>query len=640
MKISRSINVARPALFTLFALPIPVIAALISFYYLGGKFPAGMGFVSNGTENSVAVRTDREAIASFIVSPAAVVGGKDSTATINLRHAAPAGGVVVSLSTTGAAQNVVPTQIVIPAGKKSASVRLQTKGLTPQRSLSITARSRTNSLNSTLTILPTAGAAWYVSPRGTKSGAGNTKKPWDLATALSNALVKPGDTIWLMGGNYTGTFLSTITGTPEQPIIVRSMPNERVIIDKSEVNSLKQPALKVKGSWVWFWGFEVMNSNTDRSRNSPYSGEDEPWRGSGVDVYAPNVKFINMIFHDNGQGIWDKEDMTEVHGCLFFYNGNNKREHALYIGNESGTKYITDNIVFDQAGYGILAFSNSLSSSQKGLLLEGNIAFNNGLLTADDQKTGNLQVGGVSGVSAERIVVQNNFVYNNAGNAPNKNYGIKLGYEDQGNKDVTLLDNYVVSARPLFLWWWQDVDLEGNTIYSTDDAVIDYRLPFGVTVPSYKWNFNAYMNTGVEPTFANETEKIPFGQWKQLFGFDLESQLRTPTGTEVFVRANRYEPGRANIVVFNWERRERVSVDLTQVLNAGAYFEILDSQNYFGEPVFRGTYSGGAVELPMGLVTKTRPVGNVERIPAHTGLEFGAYIVRLAVPPPTKKGGR
>ena len=151
---------------------------------------------------------------------------------------------------------------------------------------------------------------------------------------------------------------------------------------------------------------------------------------------CPNVKFINMIFHDNGHGIWDKEDMTEVHGCLFFYNGNNKREHALYIGNSAGTKYITDNIVFDQGGYGILAHSDSASSSQKGLHIEGNVSFNNGALTGDDQKTGNLQVGGVRGVSAERIVLKATTSYNPAANANNKNNGIRLGYEDMANKDL------------------------------------------------------------------------------------------------------------------------------------------------------------------------------------------------------------
>ena len=124
-----------------------------------------------------------------------------------------------------------------------------------------------------------------------------------------------------------------------------------------------------------------------------------------------------MIFHDNGHGIWDKEDMTEVHGCLFFFNGTNKREHALYIGNAVGTKFITDNILFAQGGYGILAHSDSSSSSQKGLHLEGNVSFNNGIITDDDQRTGNLQVGGVSGVSAERIVLKNNYIYNTTTNA-------------------------------------------------------------------------------------------------------------------------------------------------------------------------------------------------------------------------------
>ena len=175
--------------------------------------------------------------------------------------------------------------------------------------------------NTPLTPPPARTRDWFVDPAGGSRNLGTKTSPWDLATALahgpSGKEVSAGDTVWMRGGRYAGSFISTLAGRENAPIIVRSFPGERVVIDKAYVSEAKQPALKVRGSWVWFWGIEIMNSHPDRRRNSPYCGGDQPWRGSGADVYAPNVKFINMIFHDNGQGIWDKQDMTEVHGCLF-----------------------------------------------------------------------------------------------------------------------------------------------------------------------------------------------------------------------------------------------------------------------------------------------------------------------------------
>lgn len=624
------------AALTLLALPLPVIAALVSVHCHSAGFSdaglAGLTETSESLEMNSSAAAGGQAITSFLVSPAAVTGGGNSTATISLRYPAPAGGVVITLSgeTSGVA---IPNQVVIPENKSSANFPITSKPVKTSVSLNLSAKYKTAVATNVITILPAAKRQWFVSTGGSSTGQGTQSSPWDLATALAHGPghteIQPGDIVWLRAGRYTGTYLSSLKGSEHEPIIVRAFPGERVIIDKGTVNDEKQPALKVRGSWVWFWGIEIMNSNPNRQRNSPYTERDQPWRGSGADVYAPNVKFINMIFHDNGQGIWDKQDMTEIHGCLFFYNGNNKREHGLYIGNAVGTKYITDNILFAQGGYGILAHSDSSSSSQKGLHLEGNVSFNNGIITNDDQKTGNLQVGGVSGVSAERIVLKNNYIYNTTTNAASKNNGIRLGYEDNANKDVKLVDNYVVSKTPLLIWWWQTVNFEGNTIYSTGDELLELKRPPGVARPSYRWDFNTYFASA--PSFLNENQTLGFKDWRQLTRLDSNSQTANasrPNGVQIFVRPNRYEAGRANIVVYNWDVKDQVAVDLSSVLPVGSSFEIRDAQNYFAEPVLRGAYRGGPVFVSMKSSGITAPIGTVERFPRHTTTEFGVFVLK------------
>ncbi|HEX8853672.1 MAG TPA: right-handed parallel beta-helix repeat-containing protein, partial [Pyrinomonadaceae bacterium] len=368
----------------------------------------------------------------------------------------------------------------------------------------------------------------------------------------------------------------------------------------------------------------------DRSRKSPYTGRDEPWRGSGADVYAPHVKFINCVFHDNGHGVWDKQDMTEVHGCLFYFNGNNKREHALYIGNSEGTKYVTDNVVFAQGGYGILAHSDSEKSAQRGLHIEGNVCFDNGAITGDDQTTGNLQVGGVEGVPAARIVVKNNFVYSSPASAASKNNGIKLGYEDKRNVDVKLLDNYVVARRPLRVFWWQRVECAGNTIV-TDGEACELLTPEGFEPAAYLWDFNSYLSAGHDsPSFVNNSKSYSFASWRERVGLDAHSRYvgaGASPETRVFVRPNRYETGRAHLVVFNAGARERVAVELGGILAPGQGFEIRDAQNFYGEPVARGVYEGAAVSLPLNLKEVTQPIGRVEKAPSHTSPAFSVFIL-------------
>jgi hypothetical protein len=70
--------------------------------------------------------------------------------------------------------------------------------------------------------VPGAHAGYFVSPAGSSSGDGSQSRPWDLPTALANAAgkVQPGDTVWLRGGTYKGSFCSMLRGTAFQPVVV------------------------------------------------------------------------------------------------------------------------------------------------------------------------------------------------------------------------------------------------------------------------------------------------------------------------------------------------------------------------------------------------------------------------------------
>lgn len=477
---------------------------------------------------------------------------------------------------------------------------------------------------------------WYAAPNGRSSANGSIEAPWDIATALAGGTaqqkVRPGDVIWLRGGTYTGIFTSTVEGAPELPVHVRQYMGERAILDKKSAVREKG-TLNVRGANVWFWDFEIANSFPERGRLDP-GGEMDPWRGSGVNVWAPNTKYINLVIRDNGHGfgLWNEEGGTEIYGCIVFNNGNNKKEHGVYGHNKTGTQYIRDNIIFNSAGYGLHIYANSAKRSLNGFQIEGNAVFNNGSLMNEDQVADQILVGGVRGVPAERIVLRENYIYNRPESPTSKNRGVRLGYEDENNRDVALLDNYIVSNVPLKIQWWNSVEARGNTIRSSGTGV-EIKTPPGKTASGYKLESNIYWNPKMKSSvFIVNGEKSNFASWQQTGfdrrGFSDKSVPSDRSGTRIFVRPNKYEKGRANIIVYNWNLDDRVPVDLKGVLQPGDKFEVLDAQNFLGSPVLTGTYHGNPIILPMDLEKTTQPTGSVEQVPPHTSAEFGVFVVK------------
>ena len=231
-------------------------------------------------------------------------------------------------------------------------------------------------------------AEFYAAPNASANGTGSFSNPWKLQTALSQppTVVKPGDTIWLRGGTYTGRFTSSLNGTSSQPIIVRQYTGERATIDGG--TSGTTAIVEVYGSYTWFWGFEVTSSDPDRSTSTPGSSPPDITRGDGFDINQsvthPGLKFINLIVHDTRQGFsyWKEAQDAEIYGSLIYYNGWNAPDgghgHGIYAQNQTGTKKITDSILFSGFHYGFHAYTEG--SHIDNLDLEGNTTFNAGNL--------------------------------------------------------------------------------------------------------------------------------------------------------------------------------------------------------------------------------------------------------------------
>ncbi len=445
---------------------------------------------------------------------------------------------------------------------------------------------------------PLSAADFYVTPNGTLSGNGSTGSPWNLTKAFSHpSSVHPGDTIWLRGGTYTGHWSSVLRGEPGKPIIVRQYPGERVTFDG--VGSGNVPTLNVRGQYTWFWGFEI--TNTDPVRTLPSGGTNT--RGTAVSLASVGSKLINMTIHDTGQGVLAVTSApdAEINGCLIYYNGFDGADrghgHGIYVQNETGSKRIVDNIMFEQFGWGIHGYTES--SQIDNMHFEGNTAFNNGLLSHVSGAQTNFLIGANGSAAATpdesgKVAKQTFLISNYSYFSGEEGVAANLGYS-KGIASPTVIDNYLVGGRALALInAFRPITLTGNTLYGTVSGFDSSEFPS-----------NTYLTS-------------------------------RPTGLKVFVRPNQYEPGRAHITIYNWDQAPAVSVSLKGILKAGTPYELRNAQNYYGPPVLSGTYDGNSsLHIPMDNLAPAAPVGLPA--PTPTGREFQVFIV---VPKPPASNGK
>ena len=443
----------------------------------------------------------------------------------------------------------------------------------------------------------------YVAPNGSSANDGSLERPIDLVTALSvTGPARPGDAIWLRGGTYSvpnaklsGTdappFISKLTGTPSAPIMLRQQPGERATIIGG---------MRIEGAWTYYISFEITNTNPDRTTTRP----------TGLNVFGHHVKLINLIVHDCGDGIgfWQPAEDSEIYGVITYRNGwegptdFRGNGHGLYSQNLTGTKRIVDVISFDNYATGMKAFTEH--GNVVGFHFEGNISFNNGspaVPRSEYDRLDNMFVG--SGITpSTRITWLSNYTYhlpNTRGNS------FQLGYTSDRNNDIIVRDNYFVGGATAmgFISNWDSVTLTGNTFISNGDLLVVVPAS-GRTAANYLIDNNKYFSRNSPYPFRYRDEQkacnCDFPQWQQISTQDRNSQLiNHPTGTRVFIRPNLYEPGRANIAVYNWDLANQVNVDLSQYLRAGDRYEIRNAQNYFGAPALTGTYDGKPVSLTM-----------------------------------------
>jgi parallel beta-helix repeat protein len=419
------------------------------------------------------------------------------------------------------------------------------------------------------------GEHWFVEPTGSKSADGSKGHPIDLATALSkDSPAAPGDTVWVRAGTYTGNFVSDLKGAEQAPILVRGYPGEHVVLSAASANA---PALAVNGPSVWFADFEIMNAHPERFT----PGVAAPFtEGAGVAALGSHLKFINLLVHDLEAGFWvpATADDVEIYGNIIYHNGwqradNSGEGHGINTPSKAESRFIRDNIIFNQFGHGIYSFGSS-----DNLTIEGNTLFNNGGIARFLDR--NILVSG----PAKDLMLRANMTYY-TGEASANIEGVNLGY----GRDCTgarVIDNYFTGGNPLNLTNCQPTAMRGNTLIGRADA----------------------------------SAKSLYGKSNEL--------PQTPAGAKVFVRPNQFEPGRAHITVFNWDRLPEVTADLAGVpLKKGDRYELRYAMDFYGPAVESGTFDGSPLKISLVGLTSAQPIGKVPNAPPKLGRTLAVFVL-------------
>lgn len=432
------------------------------------------------------------------------------------------------------------------------------------------------------TITDASGNEWHVTTDGTAGGDGSESDPWDLATALAGPdEVQPGDTIWVHGGTYDCPCTSSLSGSVNAPIIVRNYNDERAIIDGGNSND---SVVTVNGQYAWFWGLEVINSDTTRTIGEAGSNPVSLTRGIGFYIYGIGTRFINNIVHDTseGFGFWTPSTNSELYGNIVYYNGwdgpDRGHGHGLYVQNDTGIKYLANNVVFKNFDFGLHAYTQG--GRINNIQVDGNTFFDPGALSLSGY-TQNMLLGGYQ--VADNPVVINNAAYT----SHDVGVGLGLGYI-AGCTTPTVQGNYVASASALDLS--NDCSrntIEENTFYGGVPGSSDLLYPD-----------NDYYNAS--PPAVNQT----------------------------FIRPNVYETDKTYVTIFNWQDLDSVSVDLSSELDSDDTYAVYDVQNMFGDPIASGTFDGSTITIPMTSTAVADVVGDAPVAPEHSDTEFGSFIIK------------
>jgi len=409
--------------------------------------------------------------------------------------------------------------------------------------------------------LCSSGAAeeWYVSNGDVADGEGTASSPWDLASALGGAqkAVKPGDTVLLTEGTYKldrarneATVSVRLAGQEGKPITIRPAAGAHVVIDGG---------LQVEGpsAYLVIRDLEILVSEPrpeeplDPDPTYANIKKVRPWGGLNI-LAGRGCRYVNLVIHDclQGIGFWQGAADSEIYGCILYDNGWAAKDrghgHAIYTQNKDGTKTIANCVFTGGFGWSMHAYGSARAYVDNFTITDN--------ITYDARN--DFLVGG--GRPSKGIRLADNFFHGAS---------VRVGYTAKDNEDVAFVRNILCKGRLAFNNY-QKVDFEENTLLAT----------------------------AIEKSTVKEFQDR--GN-KTVAQADLAG-----TKPVVFFRANKYDPRRAHVAVYNPAAKDAagaatVRVDAGAVLKDGQKFRLMNPRDLWGKASLTSVARGGNIDVPV-----------------------------------------
>jgi hypothetical protein len=343
-----------------------------------------------------------------------------------------------------------------------------------------------------------------------------------------------------------------------------------------------------------------------------------------VFVVGPFNKFINLVVHDLGDGLYagSPAEGTEIYGSIFYNNGwlgpDRGHGHNVYLQNQNATKLLTDNVLFSSFSSGLHIYGSDAAYLQN-IRVEGNTIFNSGDPAASTfGSTFDIENWGGAIGSLTNIVYRNNSIFhrsglamvvelNAAGSVPGQDIEFSANVV-HGAVGFNEMKRYTVSGNKF---------TSGADPLAGGSVLVGLRIPASSSYSANVWNNNQYAapplsSQGPFYSVVNGSGTIyQFPTWQVTTGYDAGSAYTSGqfSNADIIVRANKYEPGRAIVTCWNWTGAGQLDVNLSEVLQVGDNYEIRHVFNLFGAPLLSGVYGGGSISIPQPTLTPPTPLG-------------------------------
>jgi len=324
-------------------------------------------------------------------------------------------------------------------------------------------------------------ATYYVSTSGNDSN--NCTSTSTACRTISSGIsrLSAGDTLYILGGTYTGTVSVSKSGTAGSYITISSYQNEKVIVDGGGNMGEYSSLFSISGNYIHLKNIEV----TRGGMGLVITGSNNIVTGINSHNHISNGILVNKSGQNN-----IVEDSIVRDCCEINKNGagGHWASGLSAARNPTGT-IIRRNQVYNNWGEGLSAYGGANYT-----IIEDNIVYDNWAVNIYVQNSSN-------------VLVRRNLVYRSPGHWDNiANPGGQAGIVDDnepydaqyGNSsNNTYLNNFAMGMNGNFVHWSGSIGLIG-TLIANNTFVNTYTSRANVSIPGSHTNVRFLNNIVVQ----------------------------------------------------------------------------------------------------------------------------------------------